>query len=58
MMAPFFINTPYTSQRITLSVANKNMNIEISLADLVFHVLITCGKKTNVDIVPATYPST
>jgi hypothetical protein len=45
---------PYTSQSITLLVANKNINKEISLVDFVFQVLITCGRNTSVETVPAT----
>ena len=44
------------SHSTTLVVANKNIVSEISLADFDFHVLITCGKKTRDDIVPAMYP--
>ena len=47
---------PYTSHNTTLVVANKNITSEISCADFVFQVLITCGKKTSEDMVPATYP--
>ena len=42
---------------ITLRVANKNINIEISLADFVRQVFITCGKNVIEEIVPAAMPN-
>jgi hypothetical protein len=44
---------PYISHNTTLVVANKNITSEISVADFVFQVLITCGKNTSEDMVPA-----
>jgi hypothetical protein len=38
---------------ITLMVANKNIMSDMSPADFVFHVLITCGKNVNEESVPA-----
>ena len=38
---------------ITLAVANKNINKEISPADLLFQVFITWGKKVSEEMVPA-----
>jgi hypothetical protein len=42
---------------ITLMVAKANMSSDISPADFVFHVLITCGKKVMAEILPAAIPS-
>jgi hypothetical protein len=41
---------------ITEMVANANMSNEISAADFVFQVLITCGKKVMAEILPAAIP--
>ncbi len=47
---------PYTSHIITETVAKANINKEISDADFVFHVLITCGKKVMAEMLPAAMP--
>lgn len=48
---------PYTSHMITERVANVNMSSEISAADFVFHVLMTCGKNVMEEMHPAVMPS-
>ncbi|MCW3075221.1 MAG: hypothetical protein JWP69_2290 [Flaviaesturariibacter sp.] len=47
---------PYTSHMITLMVANVNIRSEISPADLVFHVLMTCGRNVIAEMLPAAMP--
>ena len=47
---------PYTSHMITEMVAKVNISSEISAADLVFQVLMTCGKKVMEEIHPAVMP--
>ena len=37
-------------------VAKANIISEMSEADLVFHVLITCGKKVIAEMLPAAIP--
>jgi hypothetical protein len=41
---------------ITLIVANVNISMDISPADLVFQVFITCGRKVIAVILPAVIP--
>jgi hypothetical protein len=53
MIEPFCIKMPYANHNTTLVVANKNINKEISFVDFVFQVLITWGKNTSVENVPA-----
>jgi hypothetical protein len=38
-------------------VANVNISREMSPADLVFHVLITWGRKVIAEILPAAIPN-
>jgi hypothetical protein len=47
---------PYTSHIITEMVAKVNISREMSAADLVFHVLITCGRKVMDEMHPAVIP--
>jgi len=47
---------PYTSHMITEIVAKANISNDISDADLVFHVLITCGRKVMAEMLPAAIP--
>jgi hypothetical protein len=47
---------PYTSQSKTPKQKNENMPNDKSLADPLFHVLITCGKKAMVVQEPAARP--
>jgi hypothetical protein len=47
---------PYMSHMMTDMVANANIRSDISEADFVFHVLITCGKKVMAEILPAAIP--
>jgi hypothetical protein len=56
MMGTFFNIIPYTSQIITDIVAKVNMSSEISSADLVRQVLITCGKNVMEEMQPAVIP--
>jgi hypothetical protein len=56
MIGMFFKMIPYTSHMITEMVAKVNISNEISAADLVFHVLMTCGKKVMEEIHPAVMP--
>lgn len=48
---------PYTSHMITEMVAKVNISSEISAADLVFQVLITCGKNVTDEMHPAFMPN-
>ena len=41
---------------ITEIVAKANISSEISAADFVLHVFITCGKKVMAEIEPAAIP--
>ena len=45
------------SHMITEMVAKANINSDISDADFVFQVLITCGKKVMAEILPAAIPN-
>ena len=56
IMGTFCRIMPYTSHMITEMVANVNISSEISAADLVFHVLITCGRKVMEEMHPAVMP--
>lgn len=56
MIGMFFRIMPYTSQIITDIVAKVNISNEMSDADLVRQVLITCGKKVIEEIQPAVIP--
>lgn len=56
MMGMFFKIMPYTNHIITDMVAKVNISSEISAADLVRQVLITCGKKVMDEIIPAVMP--
>lgn len=47
---------PYTSHIITDMVANVNISSEMSSADFVFQVLMTCGKKVMAEMLPAAIP--
>ena len=53
-----FVTKPYTSHKVTPRQNKENMPNERSFADLVFHVLITCGRKAAVVNDPAIKPST
>jgi hypothetical protein len=58
IMGTFCRMMPYTSHMITDMVAKVNISKEMSSADLVFHVFITCGKKVMEEIQPAVIPRT
>ena len=57
IMGMFIKIMPYTSHIITEMVAKVNISSEISAADLVFHVLMTCGKKVTEEMHPAVMPN-
>jgi hypothetical protein len=57
MMGMFIKIMPYTSHIITEMVAKVNISSEISAADLLFQVLITCGKKVMEEMHPAVMPN-
>ena len=48
---------PYTNHIMTLIVANVNISKDMSPADFVFQVLMTCGKKVMAEMLPAAMPS-
>jgi len=50
------IETPYNIQRKMPAQNSMNIPAEMSFADLVFQVLITCGKNEMVVRVPAAMP--
>lgn len=56
MIGIFSKMIPYTSHMITEIVANVNISNEISAADLVFQVFMTCGRKVIEEIHPAVMP--
>ncbi len=41
---------------MTERVANANISTEMSEADFVFHVFITCGKNVIAEMLPAAMP--
>ncbi len=57
IMGMFIRIIPYTSHMITEIVANVNISSEMSAADFVFQVLITCGRKVMEEMHPAVMPS-
>ena len=57
MMGTFCRMMPYTSHIMTEMVAKVNISSEMSAADLVFHVLITCGRKVMEEMQPAVIPN-
>ncbi len=56
IMGTFCRMIPYTSHMITEIVAKVNMRSDMSAADFVFQVFITCGKKVMEEIHPAVMP--
>jgi hypothetical protein len=56
MMGMFCKIMPYTSHMMTEMVANVNISREISAADLVFQVLMTCGRNVMEEMHPAVIP--
>ena len=56
IMAVSFINKPYVSHNKTPAINKSNISKERSFADLVFHILITCGTNVMEVMVPASKP--
>jgi hypothetical protein len=56
MMGMSFKMIPYTSHMITEMVAKANISKEMSEADFVFQVFITCGRKVMAEMLPAAIP--
>lgn len=56
MIGMSFKIIPYTNHIITDSVAKAKVSSEMSAADFVFHVLITCGRNVMAEMLPAAMP--
>ena len=56
MIGMSFKIMPYMSHIITEMVAKANISSDISEADFVFQVLITCGKNVIAEMLPAAMP--
>ena len=52
-----FTKIPYANHSTTPKQNSENMPSEKSFADLLFHVLMTCGKNEMVVRIPAEIPS-
>jgi hypothetical protein len=57
MMGVSFINKPYTNQRLTPTKNKEKVLRDKSLAERIFQVFTTCGKKAIVVSKPAVKPN-